>query len=95
MVVSCSNVTCLSLLLVQVFGVSDVAPRPGISDGSAREVELGRFKFDLTGNAIQTFEMSNKPKPYRMVRIVVDSNSGNPDYTCLYRVRVHGERPEV
>ena len=43
-------------------------------------------------NPVQTFydlEVGAKKQPIRYVRLEVTSNHGNPDYTCLYRFRVH------
>lgn len=34
---------------------------------------------------------ASKPEFVRFVSLRIRSNYGNPDYTCLYRFRVHGE----
>lgn len=80
---------------IVVMGVPDSATRNGKSHGeeSEDEVQLGRFTFDINKGAMQTFEMFNKPRSFRTLRFKVLDNSGNPDYTCLYRLRVHGDRP--
>ena len=35
--------------------------------------------------------MYPSPKGFNLVRVRVLSNWGHPVYTCVYRVRVHGE----
>jgi len=52
---------------------------------------LLNFTYSSTGDPVQTFLLP-KPTPsrYDTVEISVHSNHGHPDYTCLYRIRVHG-----
>jgi hypothetical protein len=66
-------------------------------DGTTAEallarVELGRFAFDVNGPQTQTFVL-DQPQQARMpvshVQLVVLSNHGNDEATCLYRLRVH------
>uniref|UniRef100_A0A672FEJ1 SUN domain-containing protein n=1 Tax=Salarias fasciatus TaxID=181472 RepID=A0A672FEJ1_SALFA len=45
---------------------------------------LGTFSYDQDGDALQTF------LTFQIVEVQVLSNWGHPDYTCLYRIRVHG-----
>jgi len=67
----------------------------GFEDGRAfgEPWELGTYKFEV-GQSIQAFSIptmldgQNVPK-LKAISIAVDSNWGG-DYTCLYRVRVHG-----
>ncbi|KAJ3223408.1 Secreted beta-glucosidase sun1 [Clydaea vesicula] len=40
---------------------------------------------------IQSFEVENKLEGVEKVFVKIESNWGNDDYTCIYRVRVHGE----
>jgi SUN domain-containing protein 1/2 len=35
--------------------------------------------------------VASKVPPARTIRLQIDSNWGNVDYTCLYRIRVHGQ----
>lgn len=54
---------------------------------------LGRYTYLTEGEPLQRFEVSNPQvaaKGWSMVEMVVDGNHGHPDYTCLYRFRVHG-----
>lgn len=52
---------------------------------------LGSFEYDNRGPAVQTFPVKeHSESAYRVVRLQVFTNHGNPDYTCIYRIRVHG-----
>jgi len=58
---------------------------------------LGEFEYDLQGKQIQSWNASTSStlpsnlRSIRILRIDILSNQGNPDYTCVYRIRVHGE----
>lgn len=57
-------------------------------------VVLGEFIYQDNGASLQYFELNNKdqyPTPFEYIEFAVLSNHGSPDYTCLYRVRVHGK----
>lgn len=63
---------------------------------SSAHVFLGSFVYDAAGPPIQTFPLSAAastalPMGFRVVQVNVLSNYGMRDYTCLYRVRVHGD----
>ncbi|XP_076652612.1 tetratricopeptide repeat protein 39C [Halictus rubicundus] len=52
---------------------------------------FGEFMYDNTGQPIQYFEIQKEPKkPYEIVELKVHTNSGNNEYTCIYRIRIHG-----
>ncbi|XP_064903820.1 SUN domain-containing protein 3-like [Columba livia] len=52
---------------------------------------LGQFTFLAPLNPSQTFQLKNElPGVMNYIRLQVLSNWGHPDYTCLYRFRVHG-----
>ncbi|XP_059690579.1 LOW QUALITY PROTEIN: SUN domain-containing protein 3-like [Gavia stellata] len=56
---------------------------------------LGRFTFLATLNPTQTFQLKNELSGFvNYIKLQVLSNWGHPDYTCLYRFRVHGDPPE-
>lgn len=58
---------------------------------SQHSVELATGQYDANDESVlQTFAVDHK-KPTRAIVIRINSNWGHPDYTCLYRVRVHGE----
>ena len=75
-----------------------VPPARGAAPSSAPRHLLARFVFDARGPPTQTFAVpphdaaSAEPAPamYSAVQLVVEENGGNPDFTCLYRFRVHG-----
>ena len=64
---------------------------------------VGLFEYDaVKGRPVQTFELvacqGERPLPACFadtVRLEVDSNHGHPEWTCLYRLRVHGKPLEV
>ncbi|EFA09315.2 klaroid protein [Tribolium castaneum] len=53
-------------------------------------VWLGEFVYDYDGDPLQFFAV-REPKVCSMIEIRIKSNHGNPNYTCLYRFRVHGK----
>ncbi|CAM9236169.1 unnamed protein product [Scytosiphon promiscuus] len=53
-------------------------------------VKLGGGVYDVDGRAIQTFPITPLGVKFTVIQFKIVSNWGNPDYTCLYRVRVHG-----
>lgn len=68
--------------------------------GKVKAILLGSFQYDIHHDQhIQTFSVSNWAKSrmikYKLaVRDVVirfKNNWGNPNYTCIYRVRIHGK----
>uniref|UniRef100_A0A673TS90 Sad1 and UNC84 domain containing 1 n=1 Tax=Suricata suricatta TaxID=37032 RepID=A0A673TS90_SURSU len=53
---------------------------------------LGRFTYDQDGESLQMFHTPKRPeRAFQIVELRVFSNWGHPEYTCLYRFRVHGE----
>uniref|UniRef100_A0A8C8BC72 SUN domain-containing protein n=1 Tax=Otus sunia TaxID=257818 RepID=A0A8C8BC72_9STRI len=64
----------------------------GVDTDGKEEVLLVTFTYNVTTEAIQTFPLKNAPFPraFSRVKFFVKSNWGNPLYTCIYRVRVHG-----
>ncbi|XP_040975590.1 uncharacterized protein LOC115335313 isoform X3 [Aquila chrysaetos chrysaetos] len=69
---------------VAVFGVD--------ADGE-EETLLGTFTYNVAKEAIQTFPLKDAPLPraFSYIKLLVKSNWGNPAYTCIYRVQVHGK----
>ncbi|XP_004437924.1 PREDICTED: SUN domain-containing protein 2 isoform X2 [Ceratotherium simum simum] len=53
---------------------------------------LGQFTYDQDGEPIQTFYFQDpKMATYQVVELRILTNWGHPEYTCVYRFRVHGE----
>ncbi|NXS72437.1 SUN2 protein, partial [Pandion haliaetus] len=53
---------------------------------------LGQFTYNHDGDPIQTFYLEGDAVgAYQLVELRVLSNWGHPEYTCIYRFRVHGE----
>ncbi|XP_004414509.1 PREDICTED: SUN domain-containing protein 1 [Odobenus rosmarus divergens] len=53
---------------------------------------LGQFIYDQEGESLQMFHVLKKPDgTFQIVELRILSNWGHPEYTCLYRFRVHGE----
>ncbi|XP_069052960.1 SUN domain-containing protein 2-like isoform X2 [Lepisosteus oculatus] len=82
-------------------GRIDSAPRDftvyGMDDEKQEEgTLLGKFTYDQDGDSIQTFTLPGPaPEAYPLVELRVLSNWGHPEYTCVYRFRVHGEAPSA
>ncbi|XP_057596638.1 SUN domain-containing protein 2 isoform X2 [Hippopotamus amphibius kiboko] len=53
---------------------------------------LGQFTYDQDGDPIQTFYFQDpQMATYQVVELRILANWGHPEYTCIYRFRVHGE----
>ncbi|KAL3671833.1 hypothetical protein V7S43_002502 [Phytophthora oleae] len=70
----------------------------GISGHPLRETveftTFGNFSYASNGASSQTFKLSSplsQRSPIDGITLEVLSNHGNPEYTCLYRFRVHGQ----
>ncbi|XP_027478591.2 SUN domain-containing protein 5 isoform X2 [Zalophus californianus] len=79
---------------ISLSGSLDTAPKDFViygMEGSPREeVFLGAFQFQPE-NIIQMFQLQNQlARAFGAVKVKISSNWGNPRFTCLYRVRVHG-----
>ncbi|XP_059387864.1 SUN domain-containing protein 1 isoform X1 [Carassius carassius] len=64
----------------------------GLDDEQQEEGQLlGQFVYD-DGDALQTFFVSEEvPRAFQIIEMKVLSNWGHPEYTCVYRFRVHGK----
>ncbi|XP_026132910.1 SUN domain-containing protein 1-like isoform X2 [Carassius auratus] len=65
----------------------------GLDDEQQEEGQLlGQFVYDEDGDALQTFFVSEEvPRAFQIIEMKVLSNWGHPEYTCVYRFRVHGK----
>uniref|UniRef100_A0A8D3AYW4 SUN domain-containing protein n=1 Tax=Scophthalmus maximus TaxID=52904 RepID=A0A8D3AYW4_SCOMX len=69
----------------------------GLDDELQEEGKLlGHYIYQEDGDSLQSFPvMEQNDKGFQIIEVRVLSNWGHPDYTCLYRFRVHGEpRPQ-
>lgn len=65
----------------------------GLDEETQKEgVLLGNFTYSQDGDPIQTFHIKGENNStYELVELRIQSNWGHPEYTCVYRFRVHGE----
>ncbi|CAL9693337.1 unnamed protein product [Knipowitschia caucasica] len=67
-----------------VFGLDDEYQEEGTL--------LGNYIYQEDGDSLQTFPVQEpNEKAFQIIEVRVLSNWGHPEYTCLYRIRVHGE----
>lgn len=52
--------------------------------------QLGDFTYSIEDRPIQEFSVKDEGKAYTHILFDFISNHGNNDYTCIYRVRIHG-----
>ena len=91
---------------VRLSGVDDEQLADAIAQVRAGEVAastgelagsvLGQFEYERDGTQVQQWPVGRKGqgdsgRGYQHVRLDVLNNYGNSNYTCIYRVRVHGE----
>ncbi|XP_065261271.1 SUN domain-containing protein 2 isoform X2 [Emys orbicularis] len=61
-------------------------------EGQQEGIVLGQFTYDQDGDPIQTFRLEGEDVgTFQVVELRILSNWGHPEYTCIYRFRVHGE----
>ncbi|XP_026170566.1 SUN domain-containing protein 1-like isoform X2 [Mastacembelus armatus] len=66
-----------------VFGLDD--------ESQERGTLLGTYTYDEDGEALQTYPVTEEnDRAFQVVEVQVLSNWGHPEYTCMYRFRVHG-----
>ncbi|XP_048183836.1 sperm-associated antigen 4 protein-like [Corvus hawaiiensis] len=65
----------------------------GVDADREEETLLGMFTYNTEKDPIQTFPLKSMllPRAFSHVKLLVKSNWGNPWYTCIYRVQVHGK----
>ncbi|XP_075880330.1 SUN domain-containing protein 1 isoform X7 [Nelusetta ayraudi] len=69
----------------------------GLDDEYQEEGKLlGHYTYQEDGESLQSFPVTERnDKAFQIIEVRVLSNWGHPEYTCLYRFRVHGEpRPQ-
>ncbi|XP_059925674.1 SUN domain-containing protein 1 isoform X4 [Gadus macrocephalus] len=64
----------------------------GLGDEYQEEGKLlGEYVYQEDGDSLQTFPVMKNEQAFQIIEVRVLSNWGHPEYTCLYRFRVHGE----
>ncbi|KAK3529341.1 hypothetical protein QTP70_029141 [Hemibagrus guttatus] len=65
----------------------------GLEDEQQEEGQLlGEYVYQEDGDTLQTYPVTeNNTEAFQIIELRVLSNWGHPEYTCLYRFRVHGE----
>ncbi|XP_077062232.1 SUN domain-containing protein 1 isoform X6 [Siphateles boraxobius] len=65
----------------------------GLDDEQQEEGQLlGQFVYEEDGDSLQTFLVSEEvTRAFQIIEMRVLSNWGHPEYTCVYRFRVHGK----
>ncbi|MCJ8738349.1 hypothetical protein PDJAM_G00034720 [Pangasius djambal] len=65
----------------------------GLEDEQQEEGQLlGQYVYQEDGDALQTYPVTeNNTEAFQIIELRVLTNWGHPEYTCLYRFRVHGE----
>ncbi|KGL83087.1 SUN domain-containing protein 3, partial [Tinamus guttatus] len=75
---------------------NDISSSPkGISisglDDEGAEVLLGAFQFDIEKDPMQFFPLKDElHKAFQYIKVNIQSNWGNKEYTCLYHLKLHG-----
>ncbi|NXV86635.1 SPAG4 protein, partial [Calonectris borealis] len=64
----------------------------GLDEEGKDETLLGTFTYAMQKEPTQTFPLQNKiPRAFRFLKIIIQSNWGKTEYTCIYRVQVYGK----
>ncbi|PRP89380.1 SUN domain-containing protein 2-like [Planoprotostelium fungivorum] len=71
----------------------------GLNSTLLEPVLLGQYVYEIKGRYIQQFDVQDVAAldhgPFHIITVHITSNHGNPDFTCLYRFRVHSEEEEL
>jgi len=57
-------------------------------------VPIANITYDKAGEPVQTFWFTSQQQQFDSLEFNILSNHGHPDYTCIYRLRVHGDLTE-
>ncbi|KAK2517651.1 hypothetical protein Q9233_012985, partial [Columba guinea] len=83
------NILQAVTLALEEHGVQE-EKREGVDEAGA-ETLLGTFTYDVNKMIAQTFHVQKQlPRTFRYIKFQVESNWGNPEYTCVYRVQKAG-----
>ncbi|KAJ6531881.1 hypothetical protein B0H19DRAFT_1189078 [Mycena capillaripes] len=77
--------------------VEDEPMRPEMLPKAPEYIRIATFRYDISAeNNVQTFPVDQEIKAlgidFGVVVLMVKSNWGQAEYTCLYRFRVHGQK---
>ncbi|KAK3781502.1 hypothetical protein RRG08_054841 [Elysia crispata] len=62
-----------------------------VSESDTQGMNLGNYTYEDNNRPIQHYEVQNRhPGIFQLIELRVQTNHGNPEYTCIYRFRVHG-----
>lgn len=70
------------------------------AEGAGEKALLGSFMYDARSSAVtQEFELlRSRQRPhraFRRVRVEILSNWGNPEWTCLYKIKIYGRGEKI
>ncbi|XP_045066875.1 SUN domain-containing protein 1 isoform X4 [Coregonus clupeaformis] len=90
---------CLEHIPKALSPTSNIASAPrnftvyGLDDEYQEEGKLlGQYTYQENGDSMQNFPVMEKnDRAFQIIEVRVLTNWGHPEYTCLYRFRVHGE----
>lgn len=63
-----------------------------VDENDTQGTILGNYVYEDNGQSMQHFKVLNPSGQFQYIELVILSNHGNFEYTCLYRFRVHGKR---
>ncbi|XP_043479171.1 SUN domain-containing protein 1-like isoform X1 [Leptopilina heterotoma] len=80
-----------------ITGSIDSAPKKFSIYGDFQNefVYIDSFTYNIHGSPSQTFAVKNSEisqSPFKRIQLEIHSNWGNPEYTCVYRFKVHGQQ---
>ncbi|GHP04056.1 hypothetical protein PPROV_000281000 [Pycnococcus provasolii] len=82
----------LSSWLSSLFTSSMNRAAEDAAEPASGRIALGSFSYERSGRAVQTFSVS-RPRVVDHVRLsVINAQSQDATYACLYRLRVHGKQ---
>lgn len=72
------------------------------TENDPEPVSLGEYDYEISNDdeqlPLKRYPIQNikaAKNTFNMIEMEVKSNHGHPEYTCLYRLRVHGMLPNV
>lgn len=75
-----NNINCLNIFQ----GLQHVNDKDGFL--------LGKFKYDNCESSLQYFPIQREAtQSFQIIEVEFHNNSGNPEFTCIYRIRIHGK----